>query len=81
MLNQLLVEISKGNTLDINGLADRLATTPGMVKAMLEHLERSGALLNVQTCDGGCQGCGLAAQCQKKNTENRLWEYIIPYSG
>jgi hypothetical protein len=81
MLKQLLQEIALGNTIDTAGLATRLGTSSEMVKAMLEHLERSGALINTQSCKGDCQGCGLAAQCRIGMNENRVWEYKIPTPG
>lgn len=81
MLKQLLQEIALGNTIDTTGLAARLGTSPEMVKAMLEHLERSGALINTQLCKGTCQGCGLAAQCHVGVNENKVWEYKIPTPG
>jgi hypothetical protein len=81
MLSQLLNEIAHGNTLDIDRLAARLNTSPGMVKAMLEHLERSGAFTQYQSCGEGCSGCGLASQCHSGEKGNRLWEYEIPSKG
>ncbi len=81
MLNQLLDEIAKGDALDIDGLAVRLHTSPGMVKAMLEHLERNGTLAQFLSCGDSCSGCGLAAQCHSNEKGNRLWEYKIPNRG
>jgi len=81
MLTQLLKEIAAMNTVDTAGLASRLGTSPEMVNAMLEHLERSGALQKTQSCNSACQGCGLAAQCHTGGRENRLWEYKIPSRG
>lgn len=81
MLKQLLTEIASRNTIDTAGLAARLGTTPEMVDAMLEHLERNGALGKIQSCDGACQGCGLAAQCRTSERENKVWEYKIPAKG
>jgi hypothetical protein len=78
MLTQLLNEIANGTALDIDGLAARLNTSRGMVKALLEHLERSGALTQFQPCSQGCSGCGLAAQCQSGEKGNRLWVYEVP---
>lgn len=78
MLSQLLNEIALENALDTAGLAVRLDTSPAMVKAMLEHLERSGALEKIECCDGGCQACALASQCRTTESGNRLWRYEIP---
>lgn len=77
MLKQLLQEIALGNTMDTAGLAVRLGTSPEMVKSMLEHLERSGALEKVQCQVDSCQGCGLADQCHYNVGKSGLWEYKI----
>jgi len=81
MLKQLLNEIASKNTIDTAALAARLGTTPEMIDTMLEHLERSGALEKIQSCNGACQGCGLASQCRISERENKLWEYKIPAKG
>jgi hypothetical protein len=78
MLSQLLNEIAKGNALDIDGLAVRLNTSPRMIQALLEHLERNGALTQYHICNEGCSGCGMAAHCRIDERGNRLWVYEIP---
>ena len=41
MLEQLLKEIRAGGTLETGKLAARLGTTPQLIEAMLEHLQRA----------------------------------------
>ena len=77
MLEQLMVEIRAGGTLEASTLAARLKTSPQMVEAMLEHLRRAGFLRAYETCGDGCAGCGLKQSCgpQKKHTGVQLWQY------
>jgi hypothetical protein len=79
MLEQLLVEIQKGGTLEAAALATRLNTSPQMVKVMLGHLEQMGKLKDLAGCeDGGCAQCGLAGSCSsEKGKGARIWQ-IIP---
>lgn len=56
MLQKLLAEIRSGGTFEVSDLAARLGTTPALVQAMLEHLQRAGQLSAIQT--GGC-ACGM----------------------
>jgi len=76
ILEKLLAEIQSGGTLEVRALADRLGTTPALVEAMLEHLERSGLLKAYQGCDGACTGCGLKSTCLRPDMPNgmRIWQ-------
>jgi hypothetical protein len=75
MLEQLLNEIQMGGTRDANSLASRLGTTPQMVTAMLEHLERLGRLQDLQRCASqGCRGCSEAATCALPGISGRVWQ-------
>jgi hypothetical protein len=77
MLEQLMVEIRAGGTLESATLAARLKTSPQMIEAMLEHLRRSGFLRVYETCGDGCSGCGLKQNCgqQKKRAGVQIWQY------
>jgi hypothetical protein len=77
MLEQLMVEIRAGGTLEASRLAAHLKTSPQMIEAMLEHLRRSGFLRTYETCGDGCSGCGLKQNCeaQKKHSRVQIWQY------
>ena len=75
MLEQLLTEIRRGGTLEVGALAARLDTSPRLVQAMLEHLERSGLLSAYLGCADGCQGCSLKGSCDPSRSSGvRLWQ-------
>ncbi len=75
MLEKLLAEVHSGGTLETRTLAKKLGTTPAMVEAMLEHLERSGMLKVYQGCSGACPGCALKDACQRSDFSRgmRIW--------
>ncbi len=75
MLEQLIAEIRAGGTLEVNALAARLQTSPQLIEAMLEHLQRNGLIQSYVHCGDGCQGCSLQAACNsKQGTTTRLWQ-------
>lgn len=75
MLEQLVNEIRAGGTLETGDLATRLGTTPQLVEAMLEHLQRSGLIQGYASCNDGCLGCSLTDICKKPNAGTlRLWQ-------
>lgn len=75
MLEQLLAAIRHGGTLETGDLAKQLGTTPQMVTAMLEHLQRSGMLQAYQGCDDACAACRLKGQCHPdRRNAARLWQ-------
>jgi len=73
MLEQLVKEIRKGGSLETHGLAARLGTTPQLVEAMMEYLQRMGLIQNYSDCACACQGCGLRDACSNQGTV-RLWQ-------
>ena len=77
MLEQLMVEIREGGTLEAAKLAARLKTSPQMIAAMLEHLRRTGLLQTYETCGDGCGSCGLKQNCNlaKKHSGVQIWQY------
>jgi hypothetical protein len=74
MLEQLVNEIRAGGTLETGALAARLGTTPQLVEAMLEHLQRSGLIQTYVSCSDGCLGCNLQDACRKTPGAIRLWQ-------
>jgi predicted ArsR family transcriptional regulator len=75
MLEKLLNEIRAGGTLETGALAARLGTSPQLVEAMLEHLQRSGLIRAYDNCGDGCQGCGLRDACgSQPRRAPRLWQ-------
>ncbi len=76
MLERLLAEIHAGGTFETGVLANKLGTSPAMVEAMLEHLQRLGRLQPYQSCGDGCSGCGLKNDCRSKTGAGglKLWQ-------
>lgn len=74
MLERLVHEIRAGGTLETGALAERLGTTPQLVEAMLEHLQRSGLIQAYVSCSDGCLGCSLQDACKKTSGTIRLWQ-------
>ncbi len=74
MLKQLIKEIRAGGTLEVGAFAARLGTTPQLVEAMLEHLQRSGLIEAYASCNDGCLGCNLQDACEKTPGTLRLWQ-------
>lgn len=75
MLEEILTAVRAGGTLEINALAERLHTTPELVAAMVEHLQRTGYLHPYQTCSETCGRCSLHSACQAKGQGGvRLWQ-------
>jgi DNA-binding Lrp family transcriptional regulator len=75
MLEQLVKEIRAGGTLETRALATRLGTSPELVQAMLEHLQRTGLIGAYVSCAEGCKGCGLSEACNtQRHGTVRLWQ-------
>lgn len=84
MLERLLSEIRSGGALEVGALAKKLGTSPKLVEAMLEHLQRAGYIRPYpagergasENCGEGCNGCSLKAQCDQshRNTPLKLWQ-------
>ena len=76
MLEKLLQEIQSGGTFETGTLAARLGTTLELVKAMLEHLQRSGYLSPYEACSDTCGRCSLKNECktEKQAERIRLWQ-------
>ncbi len=73
MLEQLLNEIRQGGSLETHMLAARLDTSPQIVAAMLEHLQRLGLIRDYVSCADGCGGCSLKDACGAKPAV-RVWQ-------
>ena len=75
MLQQLLQALQTDRTLTTDELAKQLQTTPQMVVAMLEYLEKSGLLKKIEACDEDCGGCQLANICSKNTSPTgKFWQ-------
>jgi len=75
MLDKLLQEIRAGGTLETGTLASRLGTSPQLIEAMLEHLQRSGLIQDYVNCGDGCGGCNVRDACNKQAQSTiRLWQ-------
>ncbi len=70
MLEKLLAEIRSGGTFETGELASRLGTTPELLSAMLEHLQRSGQLQPFNTCSDTCAECSLSNACRSPQPGN-----------
>ena len=78
MLEKLVNEIRAGGTLETGDLANRLGTTPQLIEAMLEHLQRSGLIQAHANCSDGCLGCSLQDACRKPDAGTiRLWQTTV----
>lgn len=77
MLEQLLVEIREGGTLETGRLAKKLNTTPAMIEVMLDHLRQMGYIKAYESCGDGCSACSLSTMCKKdaKSGQVQLWQY------
>jgi len=64
MLEKLLAELRAGGTFETGELAVRLGTSPELLGAMLEHLQRSGHIRSFDTCSDACAECGLGRTCR-----------------
>ena len=75
MLEKLLNEIRSGGSFETGALAAQLGTSPQLVQAMLEHLQRSGLIHSYQACGDACGGCNLKGTCQSGHAKDgvRLW--------
>ena len=78
MLEELIELIRQGGSFDTTFLAKRLNTTPEMVTAMIEHLQRSGIIKTYQPGFSPCEQCALTGACdqeKKKHEAGHLWMY------
>jgi hypothetical protein len=64
MLEKLLSELRAGGTFEMGELAVRLGTTPELLGAMLEHLQRSGHIQSFNACSDTCADCSLGKTCR-----------------
>lgn len=64
MLEKLLSELRAGGTFETGELAVRLGTSPELLGAMLEHLQRSGHIQSFNACSDACLDCSLGKTCR-----------------
>ena len=75
MLEKLLNLLKDPRTHSLNDLAQALDTTPAMIEAMLEDLERMGYVRQVTGCTQNCQGCYLKTSCTPASAA-RIWALV-----
>jgi len=75
ILEQLLDRVEAGGTLEVGTLAEELDTSPAMIEAMLEHLERRGSVRSCSQPGPACGACSLGTTCgMKPGGKLRLWQ-------
>ncbi len=76
MLSALLAELRSGGTFETRDLATRLGTSPAMMEALLEHLQRLGQVRTYKPCSDACRGCSLKEACHTADRTDgvRLWQ-------
>jgi hypothetical protein len=70
MLEKILSELRAGGTFETGELAVRLGTTPELLVAMLEHLQRSGHIHSFNACSDTCAGCNLSNTCRQPDPDD-----------
>lgn len=76
MLEELLKLIREGGSFDSKLLAEKLNTSPEMVSAMIEHLQRMGMIRTFDAGQSPCQSCALSGMCdpeKKRHDAQHLW--------
>jgi hypothetical protein len=75
VLERLLQRVEAGGTLEVGALAAEFDTSPAMIEAMLEHLQRGGAVQLCTGSDPACSACSLGTTCGvKPGGQMRLWQ-------
>jgi hypothetical protein len=73
LLEELMVRVRRGGTLETGRLATELNASVEMIEAMLEHLQRQELISEYIRCTDGCDACGLRAGCSVA-PQMRLWQ-------
>jgi hypothetical protein len=74
-LGRLLEKIRSGGTFEVGALAAEFDTTPEMIEAMLEHMQRQGAVRTCGPTDAACSACSLGTTCgAKPGSQVRVWQ-------
>lgn len=77
MLNELLTLLHEGGTHRVTDLAQVLDTTPELVEAMLEDLNRMGYIKSVRaSCSEKCASCPLADSCAAGTGGEQIWTLV-----
>jgi hypothetical protein len=80
MLEKLLSEIRSGGTFETGSLAARMGTTPELVEAMLEHLQRAGYIQLFRTCEDACGGCNLHGECGRPQMDDSPKKNVLLFT-
>lgn len=70
MLEKLLHEIKSGKTHSIDELAVKLSTTPAMIQALLDHLQKLNLIRQYQSCGDSCSACSAKNLCNSEQSGN-----------
>lgn len=73
MLQQILNAFDQHLTLNTFQLARQLETSPELIEAMLDHLERIGAIQAVEAGEEGCSACPMVGACSGCNRSLKMW--------
>lgn len=74
MLVKLQAMLQRGGTVTLDQAARELDTSPEVVRAMMEHLVRTGLLRQMTaSCESACTGCLLARECGR-TTQGTVWQ-------
>ena len=74
MLAKLQAILQRGGAVTIDQAARELGTSPEMVRALLDHLARTGGLRQMAaSCESACGGCVLARECGR-STQGQVWQ-------
>jgi hypothetical protein len=78
MLEQLLSKVHAGGTLETGKLASEFGVPIELIEAMLEHLQRQGAIQEYVRCTDGCAGCSLRSDCASPvHYAPRVWHGVV----
>jgi predicted ArsR family transcriptional regulator len=76
-LGLLVEKIHSGGTMEVSALAAELGTSPAMIEAMLEHLQRQGIVRRCGQSSEACSACGLGATCAiEPGRAIRVWQSV-----
>ncbi|MFZ5807936.1 MAG: FeoC-like transcriptional regulator [Chloroflexota bacterium] len=73
MLQQILQAFDQHLTLNTFQLARQLETSPELIEAMLDHLQRIGAIQAVEAGGEGCSACPMLGACSGCHRSLKMW--------
>jgi hypothetical protein len=76
LLNNILLAIKEGKTIDCNDLAEKLDEDINVVDAAIGQLCQMGYMQTTcsdNTACGSCGGCGFSGECGASGNRMKLW--------